>query len=88
MTYKNDIEVEFDHNGTRYAATADVVVTLRKADVGPIGYREHVMAYIPQDIEVNNLKVSDLDTIPDEIAEVARGAIEAQAAYRAEESFV
>jgi len=62
MTYKNDIEVEFDIEGVDYGATADVVVKLSKQDVGPIGYHEHFLAWIPNDIEIKNLKVGLLPT--------------------------
>ena len=90
MTYKNDIEVEFDIEGAGYAATADVVVKLSKQDVGPIGYREHVLAWIPDDIEIKNLKVGTLPNgedfveIPEDIKTKAEKEITEKAYIQAE----
>lgn len=92
MTYENDIEVEFDCNGKSYAATADVVVTLEKEDIGPIGYHEHFESYVTQDVEIKNLKLGllpngeDFVEIPEHLKEAAETLIYEKAACRAEES--
>lgn len=93
MTYKNDIDIKFEHNGVGYGAHADVVVKMRKADVGPVGHREHVMAYVPDDIEVNNLTMGllpfgeDFAEIPLHLKLIAEDLISIRAAFQAEASF-
>lgn len=92
MTYENDIEVEFDYDGKSYSATADVVVTLEEEDIGPIGYRDHVMSYVTQDVEIKNLKLGmlpngeDFVEIPKHLKEAAETLINEKAACRAEEA--
>lgn len=92
MTYENEIDLEFDHNGEEYGATADVVVTLSRQDIGPIGYREHVYSYVTDDVEIKNLKVGltkageDLSPIPEDIKEAAEEEIYQKASVYAEEA--
>lgn len=92
MTYENDIEVEFDYEGKSYAATADVVVTLEKEDIGPVRYHEHFESYVTQDVEIKNLKLGllpngeDFEEIPEHLKEAAETLIYEKAACRAEES--
>lgn len=92
MTYENDIEVEFDCDGRSYAATADVVVTLKKEDIGPVGYRDHLESYVAQDVEIKNLKLGmlpngeDFVEIPGHLKQAAETLIYEKAACRAEES--
>jgi hypothetical protein len=92
MTYENDIEVEFDCDGRSYAATADVVVTLEKEDIGPVGYHEHFESYVTQDVEIKNLKLGllpdgeDFVEIPKHLKEAAETLIQEKASYKAEEA--
>lgn len=93
MTYENDIEVEFDYDGKSYAATADVVVTLKKEDIGPVGYHEHFESYVAQDVEIKNLKLGllpngeDFVEIPKHLKDAAETLISEKAAFKAEEHF-
>lgn len=87
MTWETDVETEFKHNGQEYCVTADVVVTLEKEDIGPVGYHEHYESYVTQDVEINNLMVGDFDgAIPEDIKLAAEEAISEEASRRAEES--
>lgn len=87
MTWETDVETEFKHNGQEYCVTADVVVTLEKEDIGPVGYHEHYESYVTQDVEINNLMVCDFDgAIPEDIKLAAEEAISEEASRRAEES--
>lgn len=92
MTYENEIDLEFDHNGEQYGATANVIVTMSKQDIGPIGYREHVYSYVTDDVEIKDLKVGllkaeeDLNPIPDDVREAAEEEINHKASVYAEES--
>lgn len=92
MTYENDIEVEFDFEGRSYAATADVVVTLKKEDIGPIGYHEHFESYVAQDVEIKNLKLGllpdgeDFVEIPKHLKDAAETLINEKASEQAERS--
>lgn len=92
MTYENDIEIEFDYKGKRHGATADVVVNLEQEDIGPVGYRDHLMSYVAQDVEVKNLKIGwlpngeDLTEVPDDLRNLAESLIIEKASCRAEES--
>lgn len=93
MTYKNDIEVEFDCNGRSYAATADVVVTLEKKDIGPVRHHDHFESYVTQDVEIKNLKLGllpngeDFVEIPEHLKKAAETLISEKAAFKAEEHF-
>jgi hypothetical protein len=86
MTWENDVEVEFKHNGQEYCASADVVVTLEKEDIGPVGHRDHCESYVTQDVEINNLMVNDLENIPEDVKLASEEAISEVASRRAEES--
>lgn len=94
MTYENVIDLEFDHNGEQYGATANVFVTMRKEDIGPIGYRQHVYSYVTKDVEIKDLKVGlvqageDLSPIPEEVRQAAEEEINHKASVCAEESMV
>jgi len=87
MTWENDVEIEFQHNDQVYCASADVVVTLEKEDIGPVRYHDHYESYVAQKVEINNLMVSDFDgVIPEDIRLAAEEAISELASMRAEES--
>ena len=91
MTYQNEFDIEFDHRGVGYGATADVTVELSKRDVGPIGCREHAWRYTTDSVHVDNLRLGRLDTatdfevIPDELRAIAVSELEEKASERAEE---
>lgn len=87
MTWENDVETEFKHNGQEYCVSADVVVTLEKEDIGPVRYHDHYESYVTQDVEINNLMVGDFDgVIPEDIKLAAEEAISEVASRRAEEA--
>ena len=92
MTYENDIEVEFDCDGRSYAATADVVVTLEKKDIGPVRHHEHFESYVTQDVEIKNLKLGllpngkDFVEIPKHLKDAAEILIREKASEQAERS--
>jgi len=91
MTYTNDAEVEFDYNGKRYAATADVTVELSRRDVGPIGYREHVERFTTDSVTVEKLSIGELPNgediipIPEDLQNAAESKLMEIASERAEE---
>lgn len=93
MTYQNQFDIDFEYNGARYGATADVTVELSKRDVGPVGHREHVMAYTTDDVVVSNLSVGKLESgvdfvsIPEDLKSVAERELSVKAAESAEEFF-
>jgi hypothetical protein len=91
MTYTNDIEVEFDYDGKRYSAMADVTVELSRQDVGPIGYRDHVERFATDSVTIENLSIGglpdgeDFAVIPDDIKNLAESRLSEIASERAEE---
>jgi hypothetical protein len=87
MTWGNDVEVEFQYNDQVYCASADVVVTLEKEDIGPVGYHDHYESYVADEVEIENLMVGDFgENIPEDIKESAEEAITEVARRRAEEA--
>ena len=91
MTYTNDVEVEFDYNGKRYGAMADVTVELSRQDVGPIGYRDHVERFATDSVTVENLSIGELPNgediipIPEDLQNIAESKLMEIASERAEE---
>lgn len=87
MTWHSDIEVGFKHDGQEHYASADVVVTLKKEDIGPVGYLDHFESYVTQVVEVENLLVGDFgESIPEPIQHAAYFAIQEEASRKAEEA--
>lgn len=86
MNWENNVEVEFTYSGQEYCASADVIVTMSKQDIGPSGYSDHVYSYVADDVEIKNLMVGDLEVIPEDLKRTAEDVIGELASMRAEES--
>lgn len=85
MTYQNDFEIAFEHNGTKYIASANATVELSKQDVGPIRYRDHSCEFVTDSVMLENLCVGDFDKIPDDIRQIAESKLTDIASQKAEE---
>jgi hypothetical protein len=91
MTYQNQFDIDFEYDGARYGATADVTVELVKRDVGPIGRQEQAIRYVADDVVVSNLSVGKLESgvdfvsIPEDLKFVAERELSVKAAESAEE---
>ena len=57
MKKLEDIQVTFIWGGRAVTAFADVDYKTHKIDIGPEGYREHVMADVPYDMSLSRLSV-------------------------------
>lgn len=57
MRKLEDISVTFIWGGKAVTAFADVDYKTHKIDIGPEGYREHVMADVPYDMSLSRLSV-------------------------------
>ena len=91
MTYQNQFDIDFEYNGARYGATADVTVELSRRDVGPIGYRDHVERFTTDSVTVENLSIGELPNgedivpIPEDLQNAAESKLMEIASERAEE---
>jgi hypothetical protein len=91
MTYQNQFDIDFEYNGSRYGATADVTVELSRQDVGPIGYRDHVERFATDSVTVENLSIGELPNgediipIPEDLQNIAESKLMEIASERAEE---
>jgi len=51
------LEARFVWQGRICDVIADAVLKVGKEDIGPRGFREHVVVEVPQDCEVKNLSI-------------------------------
>lgn len=75
MKKLEDISVTFIWGGRAVTAFADVEYKTHKVDLGPQGYREHVMCEVPYEMNVVRLAVChgdrDIDAPEPELLEFA-----------------
>lgn len=58
MKKLEDIRVTFIWGGREVTAWGDCDYQTHKIDIGPEGYREHVMADVPYDMSISRLKLT------------------------------
>lgn len=75
MKKLEDLRVTFIWGGMEVTAFADVEYKTHKVDLGPQGYREHVMCDVPYEMSVSGLEVChgdrDIDDPEPELLEFA-----------------
>lgn len=73
------LEARFIWGGRICDVIADAVLTVDKEDVGPRGFREHVIIEVPQKCEVRNLSImldgNSVENPGDDLVNVAEDMI-------------